>query len=105
MVHLLNFVQRWECPNCDTQDEHNIKPGQSRMHSCPGLKGLTAPLVPFGTASKCKTEATEREDYVGKDTVTRDADGKPIMNVTVTRDDGSNDVVVFAPCINVRMEG
>jgi hypothetical protein len=42
-------------------------------------------------------EAVEREDYVGKEVVTTDGEGRPVMAVETTRDDG-NDVAVFAPC-------
>jgi hypothetical protein len=43
-------------------------------------------------------KAVEREDYVGDEIVTTDGDNTPIMAVETTRDDGSNDVAVFAPC-------
>lgn len=99
----MNFPdQRWECPNCDTKDVHNVKPGQVRMHTCPGLKGLVAPLVPAGTS--CKTEAALWEDYVGNDDAVRhDSDGKPISAVKVTRDDGE-DLLVFPSTAQVKME-
>lgn len=58
-------------------------------------------MVPAGT--RCKVEAVEREDYVGKEVLTYDKTGRPISAVNVTRDEG-NDVVVFAPCATVRME-
>ena len=95
-------IQGWECPNCDTKDQFNVKPGQSRMHDCPGLGGFMAPLVPEGT--RASVTKVEREDYVGSESVTYDSDGRPIMAVNVEREDGSNDRVVFAPCVNVRME-
>lgn len=86
---------RWECPNCDFTDvTHEAQP-HTRMHTCTGLKNLSAPMVPAGT--RCKVEAKEREDYVGKEDVTYDEDNRPIMAVETTRDDG-NDVAVFAPC-------
>lgn len=95
-------MTRWECPNCDTKDRFNVKPGQSRMHNCPGLGGFTAPLVPEGISAK--VTKVEREDYIGREEVTYDSDRRPIMAVNVEREDGSNDRVVFAPCVNVRME-
>jgi hypothetical protein len=42
-------------------------------------------------------EAKVREDYVGKEILRYDAEGKPMASVEVTREDG-NDVAVFAPC-------
>lgn len=102
-VPILNSENRWECPNCTFTDvTHEAQP-HSRFHSCRGLKGLTAPMVPAGT--RCKVEAVEREDYVGKETVTLDGEGTPIMRVETTREEG-NDVAVFAPCAtaSVRIE-
>lgn len=102
MTLILNVEQRWECPNCDTKDVHNVKPGQSRLHDCPGLHGLTAPLVPAGT--RCKVEATGWEDYVRNDDAVRhDGEGRPVSAVSVTRDDG-NDVIVFPAAAMVKME-
>jgi hypothetical protein len=64
------------------------------MHTCRGLKGLTAPMVPAGT--KCKIEAHEREDYIGDELVQVDGDNRPIMSTVITREDG-NDTTVYAP--------
>lgn len=94
-IPILTPEQRWECPNCtQTEVTHETQP-HTRFHACRGLKGLTAPYVPAGT--RCKVEAVEREDYIGKEDVTFDGDNRPIMRVETTRDDG-NDVAVFAPC-------
>jgi hypothetical protein len=71
------------------------------MHECRGLKGLTAPMVPAGT--RCKVEAVEREDYVGRGLVNTDGEGRPVMAVVTTRDDG-NDVAVYADCATARVE-
>lgn len=90
--------QRWECPNCDFTDvTHEINP-HTRYHTCGGLKGLSAPMVPAGT--RCKVVAKEREDYIGKADVTYDGDGRPIMAVETVREDG-NDVAVFADCAHL----
>lgn len=95
MIPILSTEQHWECPNCELkQVTHDVEP-HTRFHACRGLKGLTAPMVPEGT--KCKVEAVEREDYVGKEELTYDGDGRPVMRVETTRDEG-NDVAVFAPC-------
>ena len=92
MIPLLRSTRRWSCPNCTTED---VTPATTanRFHACPGLAGLIAPLVPYGT--KAKVEIHEREDYVGQENV-RLHEGRPVMNVTTTRDDGQ-DVTVFAP--------
>jgi len=56
--------------------------------------GLTAPMIPAGTHAK--VEAIERQDYIGDEHVQLH-NGRPIMSIVTTREDGSNDAVVFAP--------
>jgi hypothetical protein len=91
---LLRPEQQWECPNCDLrQVTHEAQP-HSRFHACRGLRGLTAPMVPAGTA--CKVEAVERGDWVGSEHPQTDGDGRPVMSVVTTRDDGQ-DCAVLAP--------
>lgn len=90
---LLATERRWECPNCDLTAITCEAQPHTRMHACRGLAGLTAPMVPTGT--RCKVEAVEREDYIGSEIVQLHH-GRPMMNVTTTRDEGV-DVAVFAP--------
>lgn len=93
-MHLLSTERRWSCPNCSLEElTHEAEP-HTRFHSCAGLRGLTAPMVPAGTV--CKVEAVQREDYVGGEDVQYDGDGRPVMAVETTRDDGT-DLVVLAP--------
>lgn len=100
-VFTLANEHRWSCPNCDLTDvTHEPRP-HSRMHSCRGLRGLTVPMVPAGT--RCKVEARERDDYVGKELVQTDAEGRPVMSVVTTRDDGQ-DCAVYAPCATASAE-
>lgn len=98
-VPLLAVEQRWECPNCDHTDVTREAQPHTRFHACAGLNGLTAPMVPAGT--RCKVEAVEREDYINGDHVQVDCEGRPVMSVVVTRDEGQ-DVAVFAPCASAR---
>ena len=94
--------RRWECPRCTFTDvTHEVKP-HSRMHQCAGLAGLTAPMVPAGT--RCKVEAHERGDYIGGELVQVDGNGRPVMSVTVERDDGI-DCTVYAPTATMKIEG
>jgi len=86
--------RRWECPNCNLKEVTRETDPHTRFHACRGLKGLTAPMVPAGTS--CKVEAKEREDYVGDEQVQYDGDGRPIMSVVTTRDNGQ-DCAVLAP--------
>lgn len=51
-------------------------------------------MVPADT--NCKVEAVERGDYVGREQVQTDGEGRPVMSVQVTRDDGI-DCAVLAP--------
>lgn len=86
---------RWSCPNCTATDvTHEAQP-HTRFHACRGLRGLTAPMVQAGT--RCKVEAVERGDYVGRELVQVDGNGRPVMAIETTRDDG-NDLAVLAPC-------
>lgn len=94
MTILVTPHRLWVCPNCSVQSVTTEARPHTRFHTCPGLRGLTAPLVQAGT--RVKVTAVEREDYVGGDYVQTDADGRPVMAVVTERDDG-NDVMVFAP--------
>jgi hypothetical protein len=94
-IPLLNPEQRWECPNCPQTHVTNDARPHTPFHDCRGLKGLTAPFVTAGR--KVKVEALEREDYVGNEMVQVDGDGRPVMSVQTTHDDGT-DLAVLAPC-------
>jgi hypothetical protein len=96
---LLAAEHHWDCPNCVFTDVTYESQPHTRMHSCKGLRGLTAPMVPAGT--KCKVEAIEREDYARREVVQKDGEGKVIMAVEVTRDEGT-DLAVLAPCATLR---
>jgi hypothetical protein len=52
-------------------------------------------MVEAGTAAHVK--AVERGDWVGREDVQTDAEGRPVMAVVTTRDEGQ-DCTVFAPC-------
>lgn len=98
---ILTVERRWECPSCDFTDVTHEPRIHTRFHACRGLKGLTAPMVPAGT--KAKHETREREDWVGSEVVQTDGDGRPIMAVVTTRDDGQ-DCTVYAPTAIFRSE-
>jgi hypothetical protein len=85
---------RWVCPHCTAHDVTREAQPHSRFHTCRS-NGLTMPFVEEGT--RCKVEVHERDDYVGGEIVTKDGDGRPVMNVITTRDDGT-DCAVYAPC-------
>lgn len=99
-VLLAPQVTRWECPRCNTRDVTRVADPHSRFHPCPGLGGITAPMVQEG--QRVKVTAVERDDYIGGEDVQYDADGRPIAQVISERPDGSNDVIVFAPTAHNR---
>lgn len=98
---LLRPEQRWECPNCNFKDVTHEATPHSRFHICRGLKGITAPMVPAGT--RAKVYAKEREDYVNKEIVQTDGEGRPIMSIITEREDGQ-DCAVLAPVASADME-
>lgn len=93
-------VHRWFCPNCGKRDTTVEARPHTRMHVCPKLRYLTAPMLPEGTDAK--VELQEREDYVGNEHVQLDPErGRPVMSITTTRDNGK-DAVVFVPSATAR---
>lgn len=93
-VPLLTREHRWECPNCDATHVTREAQPHTAFHACRGLRGLTAPFVAAGT--RAKVEAVERGDYVGKEQVQTDGEGRPVMAVVTTRDDGQDCAVLAA---------
>lgn len=86
--------RQWECPHCSVTDVSRWDM-PNRYHKCPGLAGITAPMIPAG--SRAVTRSVVREDYVGNEIVQYDWWGRPIMAVVTERPDGSNDIAVLAP--------
>lgn len=99
-IPIMRPTQHWYCPNCGKTDvTHEARP-HSRMHTCPKLRFLIAPMLPAGT--RAKVELKEREDYVGTEQVTLDPErGRPVQSIVTTRDAGQ-DTVVFAPTANAK---
>ena len=97
-VPVLRPFQRWYCPKCRREAVTHGRPpdgnGFSQFHNCHKLGGLWCPMLPEGV--KGKLEAHEREDYIGKEVVRLDDNGRPIMNITTTRENGQ-DCTVYAP--------
>ena len=93
--HLLRRETHWTCPNCDLTEISNNPQPHSKFHYCRGLRGLWAPMVEDGI--RCKVEAKDRDDYVNGDDVQTDGEGRPVMSIKTTRDDGE-DLAVLAPC-------
>jgi len=101
---LFDAWQDWYCPNCAHEERTRPVPAAaSRMHTCPGLHMLSAPLVAAGT--DCRVVAVERGDYLNGDEQRTGDDGKPYMAVVTERGDGSNDAHVFAAPAVARFGG
>lgn len=95
-IPVLTAEHRYWCPNCDvTHVAVGARPTEIPFHPCRGLVGLSAPLIPVGT--KAKVEAKVREDYINGEMVHTDGEGRPVMSIETTRDDGT-DLAVLAPC-------
>lgn len=95
MIPLLRTRRLWYCPQCKAEDVTYEARPHSRFHTCPKLRGLTAPMLPAGV--KAKVELKEREDYVNGEQVQLDPElGRPVQSVITTRDNGQ-DTTVFAP--------
>lgn len=94
-VPLLDATRRWHCTLCGqihvTQQAGLIVP----THSCPALGGLSVPFL--DDAVKSRLVVKDREDYVGKEIVQTDGNGRPVMSIVTERADGSNDCTVYAP--------
>lgn len=85
----------WVCPNgCPTMDATQRSDVHQQLHPCRAMGGLMVPLVEQGM--QVKVSVHEREDFLGDEVVTTDDAGRPVMAVSITRDDGE-DRVVFAP--------
>jgi hypothetical protein len=86
----------WQCPRCGREDRTPpMPPNSSRMHNCPRMGGLTAPLVWAGFDAT--TEPVERGDYVGAEHPQCDQDGRPWMAVRTRHATGREDCAVLAP--------
>ena len=94
MTLLLDAWQDWFCPNCSlTERTRPVPVNGHRFHPCPGLHGLTAPMVRAGT--DCKVVAHERGDVLGLAGQRTGDDGRPYMAVRTIHADGHTDAAVF----------
>lgn len=98
-IPLIESITFWFCPNCGKEDVTNEQRAHSRMHTCPKMGMLSAPMLLKGT--KAKVYSVEREDYVGKDIVRLNDAGRPIMSIVTERENGQ-DAIVFAPTAVMR---
>lgn len=83
------------CPGCTSRLMVAQPSHKPVLHPCPGHGGMLLPLVPDGV--RALVSVVEREDYIGSESPVMH-EGRPIMAVTVTRDDGE-DRMIFAPVV------
>lgn len=88
--------RNWVCPSCDSAAR--TVDWKTPMHPCKGLAGLMAPLVPEG--QKAQHRANERGDWVGRELVQRDGNGRPVMSV-ITETEDSLSTTVYAPAATI----
>lgn len=113
MTALITSTTQWYCPACKAEETTTEARAHSRFHSCPRLRGVSVPMTRAGV--KAKVELHEREDYTGPNPLLPVrgqpkkrvnaiplVDGRPVMSVVTTRDDGQ-DVMVFAPTALARI--
>lgn len=85
---ILRVARYWECPNCDATHVTQRADVHTPMHTCPGLKGLSAPYVEAGT--RANVIAVSRGDYLNGDEQTTDDEGRPIAFIVRERADGAD---------------
>jgi len=97
----LDLYTDLRCPQCGkTARVKNLVIKSARMHQCPKLRGLVAPMVREGV--KAEVVLHEREDYIGTTNVQLDPERKrPVMNLETRYADGHTDLVVYAPAATV----
>ena len=92
----------WGCPNCWADVwAPPPPPGQVKFHVCPGLHGLTAPLIREGM--RAAVTAEERQEYLGREVQATGDDGKPYMAVRTEHADGHTDLAVNAGLAQARI--
>lgn len=104
-IPILQPRHEWACPNCVQRDVTSESRPHSRMHACAGSSGLTAPMLPAHLVDDRAVKVTPkvREDYEGRDIVTHDENGRPIMAVETEYADGRTDLAVYAPTATARV--
>lgn len=85
------MIHMWECEKCSATAR--TVDASMPLHPCPSVAGLMVPLVPPG--SKTRHVVMERGDYVGRNRVNTDDNGRPVSAVYTERPDGSFDTCAY----------
>jgi predicted RNA-binding Zn-ribbon protein involved in translation (DUF1610 family) len=96
---MLDLHVDWQCPSCGKETRVSSSYGLV-THQCPKLGGMVTPYVRKGESAK--HEIVMRQDYVGDEKVQTDDQGRPVMAIQTTRDQGQ-DVIVFPPTVTGRV--
>lgn len=95
---LLDTQENWQCSACGQQHvTKGAKATQVPLHQCRTHAGAWVPFVRDGVTAHVRVH--EREDYIGTETPTTDANGRIIRSVVTERDDGE-DCHIFATTVN-----
>lgn len=100
-VPILSVRREWWCPYCPTMSVTEKAGMHVEFHHCSGMAGLWAPM--FQRGERGHLLRVEREDYVGRDKVTTDGKGRPIMRVEKLVGNDQIGVVVYAPSAQHRL--
>lgn len=92
-------VTTWSCRSCPHTDRTRQAEPHTRMHACPGMGGLTTPMV--RDTDDARVVVNVREDYIGAEDVATDGAGRPVMSFTTEHADGRTDVAVLAPTAHI----
>jgi hypothetical protein len=88
----------WVCDKCPTAARKPRQLNHQEYHNCPALGNLSVPMIEQG--QRVKVTVNEREDYTNGDAVQTDGAGRPVMSITVEREDGI-DCSVYAPAATI----
>lgn len=102
MIPILDPARRWECPSCRRQLKTDKPVTTFPLHTCKAQRGLTVPFVEVHGVEfdprSTRHVIVERDDYVGREIVQTDGEGRPITAIVTERRDGSNDCRALASC-------
>lgn len=104
-VPLLTPETHWKCDarGCGQVAVTREVGDHTRYHVCRGRDGTAGMTVPMTRAGvRCDVRAVERQDYIGRDDVQLNADGRPVMAVTIEREDGQ-DAAAYLPCATAKV--
>lgn len=101
VVDLIPPTQIWVCQHCSCRVQTQGLGVRTPLHPCPAHANFRLPMMAEGERGDLRLH--ERDDYVGREDVQTDDDGRPIARAEIVHEDGSNDVWVYAPAARVEV--